>query len=717
MPTGGPVPSRAAINTLRSIIFGTSCSLALVAEERRRRTDIAWTLVENGRLLHSQRCYHSGGLATVRAKFDASGAPTPASGPLTLWDDPVAAEWQSAQHEDTMHRHSQQRRGQHSAVGAALAADERWVEFPHASRPLNESLPLRRAGTVFENTKSVDSYMILGSARTGLQKQPDFSERIDKEQDSMSAAIKRLEAKLQESNISSQELQKLLEEAYTAGSDLQVLPTEFLEMSRSVQYILRTRGNSEAAAKALLRLVEDPRVEKASLLSHYPGDLICEILSIEDMLYMSDRSKMARFKMAGEILAGMNGLFRAHHRKRHNRMCDIICRVLQLDNDDEISRVFLQSCGSQASQVAHDIAERYAAKYPADAVARWQTCREANGVAHGPIKIRYINPPRHTPAIDALMGTMKLSIKNGRLEEAVGVFEAHVQRKGRRSNACLALALQSADTLMADPFCKRSLRLLRKAAHAKYNIEEEMSRLIAKRFDHLEKTTPASEFGNGHMYAHASTLLASMRDFCRNPGFLAYNRMARACLTTRDYIGAIRLCLASTKKHGGDDLFAHAFIVSNLVFALSALGEYNLLHILLLLLDKSQLCADETVRRALLRARKRLAVAAGSALWDKTRAQHMAGVEMVAHACQRIAERRGRTETDTEAGSDIESDDEPSLLQQGSDSVKQEGTQIMVETEFGRFTSAHVVSLLGQLASKWKASNMMEANEEAERTL
>ncbi|KAL2885241.1 Pterin-4-alpha-carbinolamine dehydratase [Ceratocystis lukuohia] len=729
MPSAGPAPSRAAINTLRSIIFGTSCSLALVAEERRRRTDIAWTLVENGRLLRSQRCYHSGGLATVRAKFDSRAVAAPVSASVIApWEDATtASEWHADRRQDHAYQNLQDHnKGRPSAGGGQdmiIGVGGYASGLLDVAGPLRENLQPRRSISAFENTKSLDAYMIAQAPRTGAEKRQALADEIEAEQNPLRMAMNQLALKLEEPGASSRELQKLLDTAYEASDGLRTLPTGLLEMSRSVQYILRTRGNSEAAARALLRLVEDPRVEGATLLSHYPGDVIGEILSIEDMLYMSVPAKITRFQLAGSILAGINSAFRASHRKRHARMCDIICRVLQLDSDGEISGAFLSACGSQASQIAHDIGERYTAKYPADVAAQWQACRQRHGLVYSPLKIRYVNPPRHTPAIDALIGSMKLSIQNGRLNDAISAFEDHIKRKGRRSNACLALALQSADTLSAEPLCKRSLRLLRKAAHAKYNIEEEMSRLIAKRFDHLEKITPEANFKNGQMYAHVSSLLASMRDFCRNPGFLAYNRMARACLATRDYIGAIRLCLDSIRKHGQDDLFSHAFVISNLVFALSALGEYNLLHVLLLLLDHSPLKADDTVRRALIRARKRLAIAAGSALWDKTRAQHMMGERIVNEACLRMSEwrRSTRAEVDTkvvegpDAGDTKEAAPPPTETAEAisSYSLEPQAHSTVVETEFGRFSAIDFTTLLRQVVNQWKVLTLAEEAEAA----
>lgn len=48
-----PVPSRAALNALRGVFLTTSCSFILLAEERRRRLQIARAALDNGRKLHT----------------------------------------------------------------------------------------------------------------------------------------------------------------------------------------------------------------------------------------------------------------------------------------------------------------------------------------------------------------------------------------------------------------------------------------------------------------------------------------------------------------------------------------------------------------------------------------------------------------------------------------------------------------------------------------
>ncbi|KAI6351384.1 hypothetical protein MCOR25_009972 [Pyricularia grisea] len=68
MTTPVPVPSKAAIRALRGLVFGTTCSLALVLETRRRRISTVQTAIHNGRRIKSHERYRADAAdATIRA--------------------------------------------------------------------------------------------------------------------------------------------------------------------------------------------------------------------------------------------------------------------------------------------------------------------------------------------------------------------------------------------------------------------------------------------------------------------------------------------------------------------------------------------------------------------------------------------------------------------------------------------------------------------------
>lgn len=55
MAAPNTVPSKLVINTLRGVLFTTSCSVVLLAEERRRRINIARAAVDNAKKLHTAK--------------------------------------------------------------------------------------------------------------------------------------------------------------------------------------------------------------------------------------------------------------------------------------------------------------------------------------------------------------------------------------------------------------------------------------------------------------------------------------------------------------------------------------------------------------------------------------------------------------------------------------------------------------------------------------
>ncbi|KAJ4300404.1 hypothetical protein N0V88_003078 [Collariella sp. IMI 366227] len=62
-----PVPSRVALTALRGLVLGTSCSLAIIAEDRRRKINNAMRAVENGKKIKGAKRYHAGGGALAVA--------------------------------------------------------------------------------------------------------------------------------------------------------------------------------------------------------------------------------------------------------------------------------------------------------------------------------------------------------------------------------------------------------------------------------------------------------------------------------------------------------------------------------------------------------------------------------------------------------------------------------------------------------------------------
>ncbi|KAG7287957.1 hypothetical protein NEMBOFW57_007476 [Staphylotrichum longicolle] len=67
MSSSLPVPSKAALTALRGLVVGTSCTLAIIAEDRRRKINNAVRVIENGERIRSAKGYRPGGAALALA--------------------------------------------------------------------------------------------------------------------------------------------------------------------------------------------------------------------------------------------------------------------------------------------------------------------------------------------------------------------------------------------------------------------------------------------------------------------------------------------------------------------------------------------------------------------------------------------------------------------------------------------------------------------------
>ncbi|KAF4496015.1 hypothetical protein FAGAP_7848 [Fusarium agapanthi] len=87
MATPSPAPSRVAVNALRGVLLTTSCSVIILAEERRRRLNIARAALDNAKKLHTARVNRNSAALTesyssrresfpVEIAHDFSHAPT-----------------------------------------------------------------------------------------------------------------------------------------------------------------------------------------------------------------------------------------------------------------------------------------------------------------------------------------------------------------------------------------------------------------------------------------------------------------------------------------------------------------------------------------------------------------------------------------------------------------------------------------------------------------
>ncbi|KAK0715850.1 hypothetical protein B0H67DRAFT_554291 [Lasiosphaeris hirsuta] len=115
MSSPARVPSKAALTALRGLLVGTSCTLALIAEDRRRRINNALRIIENGEKIKSAKRYYSGVAHAARPSTEEAPPDTTPSGAelsqLVLQIPPRKAElkdqpWQAANEPNELNKQS-----------------------------------------------------------------------------------------------------------------------------------------------------------------------------------------------------------------------------------------------------------------------------------------------------------------------------------------------------------------------------------------------------------------------------------------------------------------------------------------------------------------------------------------------------------------------------------------------------------------------------------
>lgn len=91
-----PVPSKAALRALRGIVFGTSCTLALVTEDRRRRINAARSAIHHANCIRSARRYHANSAAKEGQDIPAKEVPLETDLEAVVWRE-VEAQLQQQQ--------------------------------------------------------------------------------------------------------------------------------------------------------------------------------------------------------------------------------------------------------------------------------------------------------------------------------------------------------------------------------------------------------------------------------------------------------------------------------------------------------------------------------------------------------------------------------------------------------------------------------------------
>ncbi|KAL0944318.1 uncharacterized protein CTRU02_202205 [Colletotrichum truncatum] len=315
-----PVPSKAAIHALRGLLFGTSCSLVLLAEERRQRIKIARSAVENGRRLKSLKRYSSSGGAALEALHEevrtdpnfvgwsnrsrsrsSSQEHRHLSGDSTYLDyvahdlgpDPRRPTRQTREakgrdaSEPSLEKASVPTRHRRSASDAAkeTSKDSSWSRF---SRPdvMKHSVPAvgevakTRAYVSTPNKNAIASIINAFWKDNPLFREPEdlhHSFTPDVEQYTPAAAL------------------GIVRRAYNSTSSSRELPDWLIKLSSTLCIACQQEGHYDVAGQILKVIVSHGPLSLGDYLAHQPQNLIASLMSKDQTSRIESPSALTEY--------------------------------------------------------------------------------------------------------------------------------------------------------------------------------------------------------------------------------------------------------------------------------------------------------------------------------------------------------------------------------------------------------------------------------------
>lgn len=321
MSSPAPIPSKAAIHALRGLLFGTSCSIVLLAEERRRRISIARAAVENGRKLKSLRCYTTAGSSALEAlQEDGTSDSIFINRSFYSRTDPYARnvgfsepEWAARQQKDTddlgpdpRHRHSGRRRDSNTSPPS------------NASNHREEPLSSRSSGANLEPSRlalrsRVDSKLIQpGPSRLPAAGAPNGPKSImlaleefwSRAADGLpsDSSLRKLQNEPRHSEPTTTAAMELVRRAYASVADAEWLPLWLLQLCQLLSVACLHEGDSLTAGRILVMVTNHGPVANEYFLAHQPFQLVEALLSNPTTGASADGQPPESLQLAAEIL-------------------------------------------------------------------------------------------------------------------------------------------------------------------------------------------------------------------------------------------------------------------------------------------------------------------------------------------------------------------------------------------------------------------------------
>lgn len=633
-----PFNPRTAAHALRGLALGTSCSLILISEERRRRVDLARTLVDNARLIKAQRGYSSAGAAAASLQAERAADTLTREGDIAL-------------------------KPEFSWPGLELA-EERLLR----SRPV----PQRRTRRSIYPDSPEESAACANSAATTESAPLDAEAPSNEKQDHVPKPA--LEG--------DDPVFRAFTNDFGAVRKLPNIPPEFVESTMSLLRKLEQEGKVRTAQRVLDRLCHHRAIDP----QHFEG------MSTEFFLRcaLSTREHARATSRPGRRFKVAVFLFWAHRKRLTSReettkLMEMMADLFAAEDAEHAAHSFLATSHvhfgrHQTSKlVVVPIAYLYRKQGKTAILDRWMELAEQadvpmyacyNGkdlmktweLEDGPEEMRSPKGRRVAELGKDLRFALPFEVRDlneeqrglfDRMDEKAknweweGVLACYSEALGvgvGPSAACLRLAVEAAVGL-EDIHSPKALKLIEEAHEASVDVEPIVQSLLLARFIAIRNhqnanLTPSTR---GQAFKSMQKLLETVRPYYSQPSEIVYNRMIRVCLRVLEVKEAREQCLRLAKEHWADDLLYRARSFANLVTVAVRTRDFELLQRVLEALPWKSYRGEFVCKVALKDARSTLQAMMGKARTMEESSRYEAPLASVRIALQSVKQARVAT--------------------------------------------------------------------------
>ena len=590
-------PSTAA-HALRGLALGTSCSLILVSEERRRRLDLARTLADNGRLIRAQRCY------STEPPAGASAQAEKAQAEKAVEDKAIEA----PQREDDIVLDRQ-----FSLFHGSPAKKEKVYnpvprrEVRRPTFPTLERHPSPRSGSIaMQGLPASGPQSLTGEDRDTLQEAPFKGRR----------------------RMTGNYLVSAFEEDYRSYATQHTLPPEFLESAMHSLEKLQVTDQTWPAQTIIDRLCGHPAIDHRHFqVGKLDGEFVLRCI-LSDRAGSDTFSRPGRrFKVAVFTFWSLRQLYANSEAPKPESLAnlmDILATLFARDTADHYIQSFLATSHVQfgghmtAKHVVVEIAKQYREQGNAAALDRWLELSDKAGVSirschagrslmkawevadgenewwdqAGDRCVPKLKEELRRPLTKEVGNLNKSQLElfegmdekmtEGTWQAALDQYNEGLATGVEASVPCLRLAVDAAVSL-ENIHSADALKLIENAHNSGVDVEPVIQTLLISRFNAIGAQQKASHAPNtrGDAYKAMRKLLDTVRPFYGQPSEMVYNRAIRVCLGVSELSEAQELCLQLAREYWNGDALYMVYNFANLVTVAARRTDYGLLQRLL----------------------------------------------------------------------------------------------------------------------------------------